>query len=157
MLDGSGTILLRLFLRRVTEAIFRVARTTPTGKLPHPATIAMDEQPSYGRMNYLMRLTGTMRSYNLSILFGIQNNAQGKLVYGSDYWDAISENVISRRIALPRGLTGSDAEDIALDGGLEEGTRWMVYWRSLPEAKLLWAHPDLREAWRTYGIVDRYW
>lgn len=113
MLDGSGTVLLRLFLRRITEAIFRVARTTPTGKLPHPATIAMDEQPSYGRMNYLMRLTGTMRSYNLSILFGIQNSAQGKLVYGSDYWDAISENVISRRIAFPRGLTGPDAEDVS--------------------------------------------
>lgn len=113
MLDGSGTILLRLFLRRITEAIFRVARTTPTGKLPHPATIAMDEQPSYGRMNYLMRLTGTMRSYNLSILFGIQNSAQGKLVYGADYWEAISENVISRRIAFPRGLTGPDAEDVS--------------------------------------------
>lgn len=113
MLDGSGTVLLRLFLRRITEAIFRVSRTTPTGKLPHPATIAMDEQPSYGRMNYLMRLTGTMRSYNLSILFGIQNSAQGKLVYGSEYWEAISENVISRRIAFPRGLTGPEAEDIS--------------------------------------------
>lgn len=113
MLDGSGTILLRMLLRNVTEAIFRVSATTPTGKLPHPATILMDEQPSYGRMNYLMRLTGTMRSYNLSILFGIQDSAQGKLVYGEDYWTAISENVISRRIVFPRGLTGKDAEDIS--------------------------------------------
>ena len=118
LLDGSGTILMRMLLRSLTEAIFSVAKNTPTGKLPHPATIMMDEQPSYGRMNYLMRLTGTMRSYNLSILFGIQDSAQSKLVYGDDYWTAISENVISRRIAFPRGLTGKDAEDISRRCGM---------------------------------------
>ncbi|MFC6663867.1 type IV secretory system conjugative DNA transfer family protein [Deinococcus multiflagellatus] len=118
MLDGSGTILLRLFMRRVIEAIFRVARSTPTGKLPHPTTFAMDEQPSYGRLNYLMRISATMRSYNMAIMFGLQSSAQGKLVYGADYWAAISENVITRRIAFPRGLTGEDAKDISARLGM---------------------------------------
>lgn len=42
----------------------------------------------------------------------------------------------------------------ALEGGLEAGTRWMLGWMALPEARLLIPHPDLREAWRAYGLTD---
>lgn len=111
MLDGSGTILIRLFFRRLVQAVFRVAKTSKGGKLPHLATIQMDEMPSYGRINYLTRITGTMRSYRLAIIFGVQNNAQGELAYGKTYWGAASESVIARRVVFPRGLTGDDADD----------------------------------------------
>ena len=111
MLDGSGTILIRLFFRRLVQAVFRVAKTSQGGKLPHLATIQMDEMPSYGRVNYLTRITGMMRSYRLAIIFGVQNNAQGELAYGKTYWSAISDSVIARRVVFPRGLTGDDADD----------------------------------------------
>jgi type IV secretion system protein VirD4 len=123
MLDGSGTILIRLFFRRLIQAVFRVSKSTKNGKLPHLATIQMDEQPSYGRINYLMRISATMRSYHFAIVFGIQNNAQGQLVYGEQYWEAISENVISRRIVFPRGLSGKDAKDISERIGLTSAGR----------------------------------
>ncbi|WP_189090497.1 type IV secretory system conjugative DNA transfer family protein [Deinococcus ruber] len=123
MLDGSGTILIRLFFRRMVQAVFRVAKSSPGGKLPHLATCQMDEQPSYGRINYLMRISATMRSYRFAIVFGIQNNAQGQLVYGREYWEAISENVIARRIVFPRGLSGKDAEDISHRIGMTTAAR----------------------------------
>jgi type IV secretion system protein VirD4 len=123
MLDGSGTILIRLFFRRLIQAVFRVSKSTSNGKLPHLATIQMDEQPSYGRINYLMRISATMRSYGFAIVFGIQNNAQGQLVYGEKYWEAISENVIARRVVFPRGLSGKDAKDISERIGLTSAGR----------------------------------
>ncbi|WP_019011327.1 bis(5'-nucleosyl)-tetraphosphatase (symmetrical) YqeK [Deinococcus aquatilis] len=44
----------------------------------------------------------------------------------------------------------------ALNESLETGTRWMLSWMALPEAKLLIPHPDLREAWRSYGIAPAH-
>ena len=41
----------------------------------------------------------------------------------------------------------------ALEDGLEAGTRWMLQWMALPEAHLLIPHPDLRDAWRKYGVT----
>ncbi len=41
----------------------------------------------------------------------------------------------------------------ALEDGLDGGTRWMLQWMALPEAHLLIPHPDLRDAWRKYGVM----
>jgi type IV secretion system protein VirD4 len=123
MFDGSGTVLIRLFIRRVIQAVFRVAKTTKGGKLPHLCTFLMDELPSYGRINYLMRISSTMRSYRFALVIGIKSNAQGRLVYGRDYWEASSENVVARRIVFPRGLSGEDADDISRRIGLTSVAR----------------------------------
>jgi len=41
----------------------------------------------------------------------------------------------------------------ALEDGLAAGARWMLGWMATPEARLLIPHPDLRAAWRHYGVT----
>ncbi|GGO32358.1 putative HD superfamily hydrolase involved in NAD metabolism [Deinococcus humi] len=40
----------------------------------------------------------------------------------------------------------------ALEQGLEAGTHWFLGWMASPQARLLIPHPDLRAAWRAFGI-----
>lgn len=40
-----------------------------------------------------------------------------------------------------------------LEDGLAVGARWMLGWMATSQARLLIAHPDLRAAWRHYGVT----
>ena len=43
----------------------------------------------------------------------------------------------------------------ALEGGLRAGVRWMLGWMATLEARLLIPHPDLRAAWKAYGVEEQ--
>jgi type IV secretion system protein VirD4 len=111
MMDGSGEILFRLYKRLLDAAAMRVVMEQG-GRLRTHLAYFLDELPSIGRINYLMRSLGTLRSYNISHHLGIQNDAQGQLVYGESYWKAITTNVVARVIMFPRGINGDDAKKI---------------------------------------------
>ncbi|AFD27515.1 type IV secretory system conjugative DNA transfer family protein [Deinococcus gobiensis] len=111
-MDGSGEVLFRLYKRMLDAASMRVV-VEQGGKLRMHAAYWLDELPSIGRINYLMRSLGTLRSYNISHHLGIQNDAQGQLVYGDTYWKAISTNVVARVVMFPRGINGDDARKVS--------------------------------------------
>jgi type IV secretion system protein VirD4 len=111
MMDGSGEILFRLYKRLLDAAAMRVVMEQG-GRLRTHLAYFLDELPSIGRINYLMRSLGTLRSYNISHHLGIQNDAQGQLVYGESYWKAITTNVVARVVIFPRGINGDDAMKI---------------------------------------------
>lgn len=111
MMDGSGEVLFRLYKRLLDAAAMRVA-AEQGGRLRVHLAYMMDELPSIGKINYMMRSLGTLRSYNISHHLGIQNDAQGQLVYGEAYWKAITTNVVARVIVFPRGINGDDAKKI---------------------------------------------
>ncbi|MCD0159938.1 type IV secretory system conjugative DNA transfer family protein [Deinococcus sp. 6YEL10] len=111
MMDGSGEVLFRLYKRLLDAAAMRVA-AEQGGRLRVHLAYMMDELPSIGKINYMMRSLGTLRTYNISHHLGIQNDAQGQLVYGEAYWKAITTNVVARVIVFPRGINGDDAKKI---------------------------------------------
>jgi type IV secretion system protein VirD4 len=112
MMDGSGEILFRLYKRLFDQAALRVA-DEQGGKLRVHLSYYMDELPAMGKFNYMMRSMGTLRSFNIAHHLGIQNNAQGQLVYGETYWKAISTNVVARLVVFPRGINGDDARMVS--------------------------------------------
>lgn len=112
MMDGSGEVLFRLYKRMIDEAAMVVAERQG-GKLRNHLAIWLDELPSIGRLNYMMRSMGALRSFNISHHLGIQNDAQSQLVYGELYWKAISTNVVARVIMFPRGINGDDARKVS--------------------------------------------
>lgn len=112
MMDGSGEVLFRLYKRMIDKAAMNVAERQG-GKLRNHLAIFLDEFPSIGRLNYMMRAMGALRSFNISHHLGIQNDAQSQLVYGELYWKAISTNVVARVIMFPRGINGDDAHKVS--------------------------------------------
>lgn len=112
MMDGSGEVLFRLYKRMMDKAAMNVAERQG-GKLRNHLAIFLDEFPSIGRLNYMMRAMGALRSFNISHHLGIQNDAQSQLVYGELYWKAISTNVVARVIMFPRGINGDDAHKVS--------------------------------------------
>ena len=112
MMDGSGEVLFRLYKRLLDSAALQVAEEDG-GRLKVHNAVFLDELPSIGRINYMMRSLGTLRSYNISHHLGIQNDAQGELVYGDIYWKAITTNVVARVIVFPRGINGDDARKVS--------------------------------------------
>lgn len=111
-LDGSAEVMFRLYKRLLDVAAMRVAKRQG-GRLKNHLAIWLDEFPSIGKLNYMMRSMGALRSYNISHHLGIQNDAQSQLVYGETYWKAISTNVVARVIMFPRGINGDDAKKVS--------------------------------------------
>ena len=111
-LDGSAEVMFRLYKRLLDVSAMRVAKRQG-GRLINHLSIWLDELPSIGKLNYMMRSMGALRTYNISHHLGIQNDAQSQLVYGETYWKAISTNVVARVIMFPRGINGDDAKKVS--------------------------------------------
>lgn len=116
IMEGEGQILLQLIKRKVDYVAMSVSRKLSPffgGTLPHHAAQYFDEFPSLGRLPYIMSTLGTLRSLNMSIHLGLQNSAQGQVVYGRDYYKAVSTNVIGHTVFFPGGINGDDAKHLS--------------------------------------------
>lgn len=119
-MDGSAEVLFRTYKRLMDKAALNVAQEQG-GRLRTHLAFFLDELPTIGKLNYLMRSLGSLRTYNISHHLGIQNNAQGKLVFGDVYWDAIRTNVVARVLMFPRGINGDDATTVSETIGMTTG------------------------------------
>ncbi|MFC4455188.1 type IV secretory system conjugative DNA transfer family protein [Deinococcus sonorensis] len=113
MQDGVGEVLLQLIKRRLDLAILQAVKPMKGARLEIPATLYLDELANLGRLPYLMTSLSSMRSRNVGTMIGLQNTEQGKVVYGRDYWAALSTNNIGTRIVFLWGTEGEGQDELS--------------------------------------------
>lgn len=107
MMEGDGVVLLQLTKRYIDKQLQREAEFQG-GSLKKHVAYVMDEFPSFGQLPYMMRSLGVMRSYNVSHHLGVQNLKQLAVVYGTDYSQALTTNVIGRKIFYPLAVESEE-------------------------------------------------
>lgn len=109
MMEGDGVVLLQLTKRYIDKQLQREAEFQG-GTLKKHVAYVMDEFPSFGQLPYMMRSLGVLRSYNVSHHIGVQNLKQLAVVYGTDYSQALTTNVIGRKIFFPLAVEDEERE-----------------------------------------------
>ncbi|KQR25604.1 type IV secretory system conjugative DNA transfer family protein [Deinococcus sp. Leaf326] len=109
MMEGDGVVLLQLTKRYIDKQLQREAEFQG-GRLRKHVAYVMDEFPSFGQLPYMMRSLGVLRSYNVSHHIGVQNLKQLAVVYGTDYSQALTTNVIGRKIFFPLAVEDEERE-----------------------------------------------
>lgn len=109
MMEGDGVVLLQLTKRYIDKQLQREAEFQG-GVLRKHVAYVMDEFPSFGQLPYMMRSLGVLRSYNVSHHIGVQNLKQLAVVYGTDYSQALTTNVIGRKIFFPLAVEDEERE-----------------------------------------------
>jgi len=107
MMEGDGVVLLQLTKRYIDRELQREAERQGGSLFRHVAYV-LDEFPNFGLLPYMMRALGTMRSYNVSHHLGVQNLAQLRVVYGDNYAEALTTNVIGRKIFFPLAVDAGE-------------------------------------------------
>lgn len=107
MMEGDGVVLLQLVKRYIDKQLQREAEFQG-GSLKRHVAYILDEFPSFGQLPYMMRSLGVLRSYNVSHHIGVQNLKQLAVVYGDNYSDALTTNVIGRKIFFPQAVEGDE-------------------------------------------------
>ena len=107
MMEGDVVVLLQLVKRYIDKQLQREAEFQG-GSLKRHVAYVMDEFPSFGQLPYMMRSLGVLRSYNVSHHIGVQNLKQLAVVYGDNYSEALTTNVIGRKIFFPQAVEGDE-------------------------------------------------
>lgn len=107
MMEGDGVVLLQLVKRYIDKQLQREAEFQG-GSLKRHVAYVMDEFPSFGQLPYMMRSLGVLRSYNVSHHIGVQNLEQLAVVYGDNYSNALTTNVIGRKIFFPLAVESEE-------------------------------------------------
>lgn len=115
--SGEGEILLQLIKRKLDSDLMDVADSSKGGRLPVTATYYLDELPGLGRLPNLDKQLSQWRSKNVCMMLGVQNTNQGALVYGKDYWEALTTSNVGTRLLFVRGMTQGDAENLSREVG----------------------------------------
>ncbi|WP_102128478.1 type IV secretory system conjugative DNA transfer family protein [Deinococcus planocerae] len=106
---GRGQVLLRLFKRRLDQAILEVAGEHG-GRLPVHLSVYLDEFPSFGPLPNIGENLATMRSRRVAYHIAVQSRAQGEAVYGRDEFRGMVNNNFAQMVIFPRSLRLEDAQ-----------------------------------------------
>lgn len=108
--EGDGQILLQVIKRAIDAAIQAAKEGNGGSTVPVQTNVYLDEWPNFGRLPGIIRNLATHRSQGVAYHCGMQNLAQGRLVYGQDLFDAIKGTNFANLLALPSGAKFEEAE-----------------------------------------------
>ena len=112
MRGPHGEVLTRVFDNWLTNRIVRLRKERSRTGPQRSVRLVYDEAPSIGRLRYVLKSVATLRSVDVALIFGIQNEEQMSLVYGENVWKAIDQN-LATQIILPTGFKKAAAAELS--------------------------------------------
>jgi len=115
---ASVSPLLTLFADEWLQTAREVAISSPGSRLPVPAVAVLDELRGLVPIASLPQVAYEMRSYGVGLVYGLQNAAQEKELYG-DAAETLAQNV---QVTMVGGYDASIAEELTEQAGLARVT-----------------------------------
>lgn len=112
MRTKRGETIVRVFDTYITNEFVRLRTLVHETGPQRSIRMMYDEAPNFGRLQNILKSVSTLRAFDISFIFGIQNEDQMSLNYTDDVWQAITAN-LATHIILPTGFKDQAASTLS--------------------------------------------